>query len=309
MNERVGARQRSRQLARRGHEGQHGDAIAGRRWRRAGADRQEFVRCAEAPHRIDEHVEMFFRREAAGVDEQPGRRRIAVPLAPGRIAPARREEHAVDAKRLAGDARHAPGREVAGHAAARSQHEIEAAVDAPRIALGQPRRSAGEAPAGGQARERDDVRVAVGDRRNTERLRRIARRPGDAVGIAGLDDVGRERLQHAGHRRAPDRQPVAAAERQRHRRQGRAAGRGAGNARHGEGVAPARLAGQPLVLGLKVAPHAATGRTPEHRRVDEVERFAHHADCAQAAPRCWPSPRHLGTCLARARDPTSMEAS
>src|SRR5678815_3557457 len=48
-------------------------------------------------------------------------------------------------------------------------------------------------------------------------------------------------------------------------------------------MAPAGLAGQPVVLGLQVAADAAAGRTPEHRRVDEVERFAHRAHCDDPA--------------------------
>ena len=85
--------------------------------------------------------------------------------------------------------------------------------------------------------------------------------------------------------RPAQRQAIAAAAGNGDRRQRRRVGVAAGDARNRDRMAPARLAGQPVVLGLQVAAHAAAGRTPEHRRVDEVERFAHRRHCADPRKR------------------------
>jgi hypothetical protein len=134
--------------------------------------------------------------------------------------------------------------------------------------------------------------MAVGDRRDAEPLRRVTRPPGDAVRVAGLDQVGSEPGEDTRDRGPAQRQAIAAAGRQRDRRQRRRAGVAARNLRNRDRMAPARLAGQPVVLGLQVAADAAAGRTPEHRRVDEVERFGHRAHCDDPKGR---DPLHPGS--------------
>jgi hypothetical protein len=110
------------------------------------------------------------------------------------------------------------------------------------------------------------------DRGDVERARGVERAPCDAVRIAGFDQVGPQIAQHPGDRAASQRQPVAAAARQR---QGRQTGPTGVAVRHGEGVPPAGAARQPVVLGQEIAAHAAAGRAPEHRRVDDVDRLGH----------------------------------
>ncbi len=206
-------------------------------------------------------------------------------LAPRALARGGMKDRRVDAERLAGDALDSPFLQVRGHAAARREDQVEAAVEVARIALGEACRAAGQARSGGEPRHRDEVRVAIRERRNAERLRGVERTPGDAVRISGLDQVGREAGDDARDRASPQRHAIAAAAGQRPRRQRRRVRARAGCARHCDRVAPARLRREPLVLGLQVPAHAATGRTPEHRRVDEVERFAHRAHCAEPRSR------------------------
>jgi hypothetical protein len=102
----------------------------GRRRRRSGADRQQHVRRAEPGHRGGEHVEVLLGREAAGVDEHLGVGGEAEPVAPLRsMRRARMEGARVDAERLPGDALDAPFAEMVAHAAARREHEVEAAIE------------------------------------------------------------------------------------------------------------------------------------------------------------------------------------
>ena len=110
-----------------------------------------------------------------------------------------------------------------------------------RVALGPARRRAGRSAV--RRRAAPSTRGSSGSRRRrgSRAARRVARRPGDAVRVAGLDDVGRQAGEHARHRAAAQRQPVAAARRQRQRRQRGGPARGAGDERHRERVPPAGL--------------------------------------------------------------------
>ena len=188
----------------------------GRRRRRPGADGEQQVGRAEAADRVGEDVEVLLRREAAGVDEHA---RVVGPAAARAPVGGRAPRAGTPScrRRAAGRrrARRPSRRGGARHAAARREDEVEAAVDVARIALGPARRARAEATAAGEPRHRDDVRVAVGDRRDAEPLRRVARAPGDAVRVAGLDQVGSEAGEDARDRGAAQRQAIAAAARQR----------------------------------------------------------------------------------------------
>jgi hypothetical protein len=90
-------------------------------------------------------------REPAGVDEHAGIRAEAELVAPARRRRALgMERRGVDAERLQGDALHAPVEQVVAHAAARREHEVEAAIDVPGIAACRLRGEAAEASAGGE---------------------------------------------------------------------------------------------------------------------------------------------------------------
>ena len=168
---------------------------------------------------------MLLGGEAAGVDEHA---RVLVEAergAPARVRAAGMEGRGVDAERLQGDPRDAPVEQVIAHAAARREHQVEAGVQVAQVAPRQPCEAAAEPGAAGEPGHRLEVGMTGRDRGDGERAGRIERAPGDAVGIAGLDQVRPQIAQHAGDRAAAQRQPVAAASGQRQRREGGAAGR------------------------------------------------------------------------------------
>ncbi len=177
MDEGVGAGEDRRQRGDVGDERNDAHPLARRR-HRSGADRQQDVRRAEPRHRVGEHVEMLLGREAAGVDEHArigGEAELGAPA--GRRRALGMERRGVDAERLQRDALHAPVEQVAAHAAARREHEVEAAIDMARVATRRRRGEAAEARAGGEPGHRLEVGVAGRDRRDGERARRRRARP------------------------------------------------------------------------------------------------------------------------------------
>jgi hypothetical protein len=274
MDEGIGTGQDGCQHGDVGDEGDDVHPLARGR-HRSGADRQQDVRRAEPRHRIGEDVEVLLGREAAGVDEHAcvgGQAELGAPT--GRRGAPGMEQRGVDAERLQGDALHAPVEQMAAHAAARREHEVEAAIDVPGIAARGRRGEAAEAGSGGEPGHRLEVGVAGRDRGDGERARGVEPPPGDAVGIAGFDQVRPQVAQHPRDRAAAQRQAIAAAAGQGQGGQAGSAGNGVAPG-HGDRVPPARPARQPVVLGQEVAAHAAAGRAPEHRRVDDVNRLGH----------------------------------
>ncbi len=244
VDEGVGARQHAGELARRGDEGPDDDALALPRRRRPRADDKQHIGRAEAvaPRR---------RGRRGASPARSGRRRRAGarrPERPWRAAPARvarlgAKDRGVDAERLAGDARDAPVGEVRGHARGsargrgRSRRRRAAHSAAASRAAAPP-----SAATGGQARQRGDVRMTVGDRRDAERAAPRRARPRRR----GTDR--RPRSGRARGRRGRGRSPrgaTAADSRRCPAGASRAASPVASSLpatrRHGDRVAPARL--------------------------------------------------------------------
>ena len=223
VHEGVGAGERGRELVGVGDERQHADALAARRRRRPGADREQQVRRAEPLDRVGQHVEVLLGGEAAGVDEHARRRRPARALAPARARRATGGRSRVSTPSGWQATRSTPqSTRWRRMLAARREHEVEAGGRRGAHSARAARAAAcAEALAGGQPRHRLEVRVAVGDGGDAARARRVDARPGDAVRVAGLDQVGRERGQHARDRA---RAAAAAGSRRCRQRQRRQAG-------------------------------------------------------------------------------------
>jgi hypothetical protein len=302
VDEGVGAGEDPRQRRHAGDEGQHAHPLARGRRRRPGADREQHVRRAEPRHRVGEHVEMLLGREAAGVDEHPGVGGEAEPGAPSGVGTIRMERGGVDAERLQRDPLDAPLAEMATQARARREHEVEAAIEVLRVAARRARGDAAEGAARGEARHRLEVGVAGRDRGDAARARRVERAQATRIRDRPASiRSGRSAGEHARDGDAAQRQAVATAARQRQRRQ---LAWPAAEFAPGTAIV-CRQPGwraQPVVLGEQVAAHAAAGRAPEHRRVDDVDRLRHGADCADRRLLLLPSIGGVGLGAARRVD-------
>jgi hypothetical protein len=133
----VAAGHHARQTPAVGLGRQQPDLLADRRCR-AVAHGHQHMAAAEQVHRVGQQLQMLLRREAAGVDQQPSRRvqpLLAAELgAPVGVPGAGMEDRAVHPQRLQRHARHAPGLQALGHAAAGRHDEVEMAVELHQIA-------------------------------------------------------------------------------------------------------------------------------------------------------------------------------